>query len=93
MGSMKTLNFTAENVLRMRKYLEGNESKLEQQYYATIEPIAGMIAPFVKEALTYGGVINPGPQHKYQEAQYIFDMYSDFSEKIAAFAKKMKLSL
>ncbi len=93
MGSAKNLNLTPENVLRMRKYLGENESKLEQKYYETLEPIAGFIAPFVKETLVYGGVINPGPQHRYQESQYIFDFYSDYKEKIATFAKRMKLPL
>ena len=87
------MNFSTENMMRMRRYVSGNEQKLEQQFYASINPIPGFLAPFIKEALVFGGVLNPAPKHKYQEAQYIFELYSEYKDKIAGFAKKMKLTL
>ncbi len=92
-ASAKTLNFSPENVYRMKRYLAGNEEKLEAHHYAAMNPIAGFLAPFIKEAVESAGVIKPTPQHKYQEAQYIFELYSDYKDKISAFAKSMKLTL
>ena len=77
----------------MKKYVGNNANKLEQQYYTSINPIAGMMAPFLKEAATYAGIINPTPKHKYQEAQYIFDCYTGYQENFAHLAKKFKLTL
>jgi len=89
----KGLNLSPENAFRMKKYINGDIDKLESTHYEKMNPIAGFLAAFIKDALKSAGVIEPTPQHKYQETQYIFDCYSDYSDRIASFAKKMKLAL
>ena len=93
MGSAKELDVKAEDAYRIKRYVAGNEAKLQAQYYATLNPIAGFMAQFVKEALDWAGVTMQTPQHKYQEAQYIFELYSEYKDKITSFAKAMKLTL
>lgn len=87
----KPLVFGAETAYKMRVYVGENEGKLEREHFESLNEVAAVLAPFVKEAAKCAGVIDPAPQHRYQEAQYKFDLYSECKDKIKEFAKSMKL--
>ena len=91
MNDNKPLTFNTEIAYIMRVYLRGKESKLEVEN--CLNPTTALLVPFIKEATESAGVINPKPQHKYQEAQYKFDLYLDYKDKIKAFAKSMNLTI
>ena len=85
------MDFRAESVYKMKRYVGNNMAKVQPENYASLSPIAGFIAPFIKEALTFAGVINPQPKHKYQETQYLFEHLTDMKDSIAGFGTKLKL--
>ena len=84
------LQFTAEEVFEMRRYVKDNEEKLEIQHYKSLNPIAGLLVPFVKEAVEMAGVINPKTSHKYRDALFISDLYEKHKAKVAQFTKSIQ---
>lgn len=84
--------FTEECTFALNKYVGDKIGKLDMSLYGQ-SPIACLIVPIVKEAITFAGIANPTPVQKYLQAQYIFDTYSDMKDKIASFSSKLKLTI
>ena len=80
-----------EHVHKMKLYIAGKEALLEPQHYQTMCPIAAMIVPFLKGALMHVGAMMPTLAQQYQEAQFIFDYYTDMRSKITTFLRNNKL--
>jgi len=69
-------------------YIAGKENLLDPQHYQTVCPIAAMMLPFLKAALMHVGALSPTLTQQYQEAQFIFDYYTDIQAKVKAYLRK-----
>lgn len=91
-SSMENIDTTPANVLKVKKYVETNLARLEPEFYQSISPIAGLLAPVLKEAALYSGIINPTPERQYQDKQYLFDLLLDGKDKLNKLFKSLKLT-
>lgn len=87
----KPLHFSGEEINELRRYVNGKEERLESQHYTELNAIAGLLAPFVKEAAEAAGAVNPKPWHKVKEAKFAAEVCERDKGKVAEFVQTMKL--
>jgi len=86
----KEFDFSAENLYKIKKLLNGNEEKMKNKYYSERDGGTGLFVFLIKDALEFSGLIENEKKSCPKIMLNYYEYVQNLNDKIANYISKLK---